>query len=121
MPGASRSGTTITGGLFAGLTRPVAARFSFVLALPAITGAGLKELYGEYKKLKAPEGSHGLFASGDELTALLVGTFVAGVVGYFSIAWLLHFLKRYNTAVFIIYRLLLGVALLSLIGLGIMK
>src|SRR5207248_10215501 len=68
MPGGSRSGTTITGGLFAGLTRPAAARFSFLLSLPVILGAGLKELYDEYKKLKhpEPEGPPSLFASGDE-------------------------------------------------------
>ena len=92
MPGASRSGTTITGGLFAGITRPVAARFSFVLSLPAVTGAGLKELYGEYKLYRT--GHTGLFASGDEAAALAVGMAVAGLVGYLSIAWLLHFLKR---------------------------
>lgn len=119
MPGASRSGTTITGGLFDGLTRPVAARFSFVLSLPAITGAGLKEIIDEYKHYR--DDHTGLFASSDEMTALAVGLVVAGIVGYLSIAWLLHFLKRYSTAVFIVYRLILGVTLLALIAAGVVK
>ncbi len=121
MPGGSRSGTTITGGLFAGLTRPVAARFSFVLSLPAITGAGLKELYDEYKKFKDVKGPHGLFASGDDLAALGVGLVVSAVVGYVAIAGLLHFLKRYTTTVFIVYRVLFGLAILGLIAAGVVK
>ena len=123
MPGGSRSGTTITGGLFAGLTRPAAARFSFLLSLPVILGAGLKELYDEYKKLKTPEpdGPPSLFASGDEVTALIVGTVVSAVVGYVAIAWLLHFLKRYSTAVFVVYRLVLGAVILGLIAAGVLK
>lgn len=118
MPGGSRSGTTITGGLFAGLTRSAAARFSFLLSLPVILGAGLKELYDEYKKLKTPaEGEPAsLFASGDEVTALVVGTVVSAVVGYIAIALLLGFLKRYTTAVFVAYRLLLGAAILALLA-----
>ena len=54
MPGGSRSGTTISGGLFAGLTRTAAARFSFLLSLPVMLGAGLKELYDEYKSFRSP-------------------------------------------------------------------
>lgn len=123
MPGGSRSGTTITAGLFAGLTRPAAARFSFLLSLPAILGAGAKELYDEYKKLKAPvEGqTPSLFASGDDVTALIVGTLVSAVVGYFAIAFLLNFLKRYSTAVFVVYRVLLGVGILALLAAGYLK
>ena len=118
MPGGSRSGTTITGGLFAGLTRPLAARFSFVLSLPAITGAGVKVLYDEYKHYARSGGTEGLFASGDDMTALAVGLVVSGVVGYFVIAALLHFLKRYSTAVFIVYRLLFGTAILLALRIG---
>jgi undecaprenyl-diphosphatase len=121
MPGGSRSGTTITGGLFAGLSRSAAARFSFLLSLPVILGAGLKELYDEYKKLKSPvEGQPAsLFASGDEVAALVVGTAVSAVVGYLAIAFLLRFLQRYSTAVFVAYRLLMGAGILALLAAGI--
>ncbi|MDB5310232.1 MAG: uppP, partial [Gemmataceae bacterium] len=122
MPGGSRSGTTITGGLFAGLSRPAAARFSFLLSLPAVFAAGAKELYDEYKKLeKTTTASSSLFASGDDITALLVGTAVSAVVGYVAIAWLLHFLQRYSTAVFVAYRILLGTTILLALGLGYLK
>jgi undecaprenyl-diphosphatase len=118
MPGGSRSGTTITGGLLAGFARTAAARFSFLLSLPVILGAGLKELYDEYKKLDSPVPGEplGLFASGDQVAALVVGTAVSGVVGYLSIAFLLNFLKRYSTAVFVAYRLLMGAAILALLA-----
>jgi undecaprenyl-diphosphatase len=114
MPGASRSGTTITAGLFAGLDRAAAARFSFLLSLPSIFAAGVKELYDEYKKLKVPEeAAQSLYSqSTDNLLSLAIGLIVSGVVGYFAIAWLLSFLKRYSTNVFIVYRLLLGTAIL---------
>jgi len=123
MPGGSRSGTTLTGGLFAGLARPVAARFSFLLSVPVVLGAGLKDLYDEYKKRKhpVPGESPSLFASGDDVTALVVGTAVSAVVGYLAVAWLLHFLKRYSTAVFVVYRLLLGAALLAALSLGYLR
>jgi len=123
MPGGSRSGTTLTGGLFAGLARPVAARFSFLLSVPVVLGAGLKDLYDEYKKWKhpVPGESPSLFASGDDVTALVVGTAVSAVVGYLAVAWLLHFLKRYSTAVFVVYRLLLGAALLAALSLGYLR
>ena len=109
IPGASRSGTTITGGLFAGLSRATAARFSFLLSLPAVFGAGVLQLVKHRKEL---------FASQDQIVNLVVATAVSGVVGYFAIAWLIHFLKRYNTVVFIVYRLLLAVVLVVLLQRG---
>ncbi len=111
MPGASRSGSTISGGLFAGLNRAAAARFSFLLSLPTILAAGLKDLYDEYKTYRTD--STGLFASGDQMLALAVATAVSGVVGYLSIAWLLGFLKRRSLAVFVVYRLLLAAVLVG--------
>src|SRR5262245_10102437 len=112
MPGGSRSGTTITAGLFAGLNRPASARFSFLLSLPAILGAGLKEMYDERDHL---------FASSDQIAALAVGLFVSAVVGYLAIAFLLNFLKRYSTTVFVVYRVLLGIAILALLAAGVLK
>ena len=118
MPGGSRSGTTITGGLYAGLARSAAARFSFLLSIPIVLGAGLKDLFDEYKKWKDPDPSEApsLFASGDDVTALIVGTLVSAVVGYFAIAWLLHFLQRYSTVVFIVYRIIFGIAILAVLA-----
>lgn len=109
MPGGSRSGTTITGGLFAGLDRAAAARFSFLLSLPAILAAGVKDFLDERSAL---------LASADDTAALIVGLAVSAAVGYAAIAWLLHFLKRYSTAVFIVYRLVLGGAILGALALG---
>jgi undecaprenyl-diphosphatase len=123
MPGGSRSGTTITGGLFAGFTRTAAARFSFLLSLPVILGAGLKELYDEYKKLASPAAGEppSLFASGDQVAALVAGTLVSAVVGYLSIAFLLRFLQRHSTAVFVAYRWLMGATILALLGASVLK
>ena len=106
MPGASRSGTTITAGLFAGLSRPAAARFSFLLSLPAVLGAGVKELYDE---------RHELLASQEQAAPLILATVVSAVVGYLSIAFLLGFLKRYSLIAFAVYRLILGGAILGLV------
>lgn len=111
MPGASRSGSTISGALFAGLNRAAAARFSFLLSLPTILAAGLKDLYDEFKTYRT-DGT-GLFASGDQMLALAVATAVSGVVGYLSIAWLLGFLKRRSLGVFVAYRLALAAVLLA--------
>lgn len=107
MPGASRSGSTIMGGLFAGLSREAAARFSFLLMIPAITASGLLQLYEAWQIL--PENS---------FTPLLVGTVVSGIVGYLSIWFLLAFLRKNSTAVFIIYRIILGVVILILLWQG---
>jgi undecaprenyl-diphosphatase len=123
MPGGSRSGTTITGGLYAGLARPAAARFSFLLSLLVILGAGTKELYDEYQKLHSPIPGEpaSLFACGDEVMALGVGTVVSAIVGYLAIAFLLNFLKRNSTAIFVGYRVLLGGMILLLLTLGLLR
>jgi undecaprenyl-diphosphatase len=112
VPGASRSGVTITAGLFAGMSRPAAARFSFLLSLPSILGAGLYDAYKDRDEL---------FRTGSDVVNLLVGAAVAGVVGYLSIAWLLGFLKRYSTYGFILYRFALAVAILGLWASGVVR
>lgn len=110
IPGASRSGSTMMGGLFVGQKREAAARFSFLLSIPAITASGLLQLR-EAWTLLPPE----------SFTPLLVGTIVAGVVGYLSIWFLMAFLRKNSTAVFIIYRIVLGVILLVLLWQGVIN
>lgn len=107
VPGASRSGSTIMGGLLAGQKREAAARFSFLLSIPAITASGLLELKEAWTLLPA-----------ESLMPLFVGTVVSAVVGYLSIWFLLSFLRKNSTAVFIIYRILLGVIILALLWRG---
>lgn len=107
MPGASRSGSTIMGGLFSGITRETAARFSFLLSIPAITAAGLLQLKEAWSIL--PD---------DSFLPLFISTIVSGVVGYLSIWFLLSFLKKRSTAIFIIYRIVLGVVILALLWTG---
>jgi undecaprenyl-diphosphatase len=109
IPGSSRSGCTITGALFMGLNRETAARFSFLLSLPAVFAAGIFEL------VKA---RHELLNTQSHVVDLIAATVVSFVVGYASIAFLLGYLKKHTTWVFIIYRLLLGVALLALLSTG---
>jgi undecaprenyl-diphosphatase len=104
VPGASRSGSTIMGGLFAGQKREAAARFSFLLMIPAISASGLLELR---------EATHLL--SKDDVIPLIVGTIVAGVVGYLSIWFLLAFLRKRSTGIFIAYRIIVGAAILYLL------
>lgn len=107
IPGSSRSGSTIMGGLFAGQTRETAARFSFLLSIPAIAASGLLELGEAIEKL--PAGSYG---------ALAVATVVSGAVGYASIWFLLRFLRTHSTGVFIIYRVIVGGLILAALSLG---
>ena len=109
IPGASRSGVTITGGLFLGIRRDAAARFSFLLSLPADFGAGLFELYDKRREL---------LASQADLLNLITATVVSGIIGYATIAFLLSYLKKHSTYLFIIYRLFLGTALLLLLFSG---
>jgi undecaprenyl-diphosphatase len=107
IPGSSRSGCTITGGLFVGMTRETAARFSFLLSLPSVFAAGMFELVKQRHLLLSPEVG---------AANLLIATVVSGVVGYASIAFLLSYLKRHSTYLFIIYRIALGVILLALLA-----
>ena len=88
-----------------------------------ILGAGLKELVDEYQKLDSPIAGQpaSLFASGDQVAALIAGTLVSAVVGYLSIAFLLRFLQKYSTTVFVGYRLLMGAAILVLLGTAVLK
>ncbi|MFN3561840.1 MAG: undecaprenyl-diphosphatase UppP [Chloroherpetonaceae bacterium] len=106
IPGASRAGVTITGGLFLGMTRETAARFSFLLSLPSIFAAGV------YQLVKAREA---LFATTDSILTLAIATAVSGIVGYYSIAFLLSYLKKNSTYLFIVYRIVLGVILFALL------
>ena len=106
IPGSSRSGSTIMGGLFAGETRETAARFSFLLSIPAIAASGLLELNEAFEKLPS-----------DTYIALAVATVVSGIVGYASIWFLLKFLRSHSTGIFIGYRLLVGVLIIfALLG-----
>ena len=107
IPGSSRSGSTIMGGLFAGLNRETAARFSFLLSIPAIAASGLLELKEATEKL--PAGSYG---------SLAVATVVSGVVGYASIWFLLRFLRTHSTGVFIVYRVIVGGLILAALSFG---
>jgi undecaprenyl-diphosphatase len=104
IPGSSRSGSTIMAGLFAGETRETAARFSFLLSIPAIAASGLLELKEAITRL--PSGSYG---------SLLVATIVSGIVGYASIWFLLRFLRTHSTGVFIGYRIIVGGIILMLL------
>ena len=106
VPGVSRSGSTITAGLFRGFDRESAARYSFLLSVPAVVLSGLFEA----RKI----GGHGSAA----LAPTLIATLLAFVVGYASIAWLLRYLVSHSTSVFVAYRVALGVLVLVLTASG---
>ena len=108
LPGVSRSGATITTGLFRGMTRADAARFSFLLGVPIILGAGLREMV-DLARDGIPAGERGVF---------IAGVLTAAIVGYVAIAGLMRFLQHRSTDVFVIYRLGLGVSLLLLVLAG---
>ncbi len=108
IPGASRSGTTITAGLFVGLSRPDAARFSFLLGVPLIAGAGAVQM--------ADLAVNGLGSV--SLSVFIVGMLTAALTGYLAIAGLLRFLQHHSVTVFVVYRIGLGVGLLVLLAAG---
>jgi undecaprenyl-diphosphatase len=109
VPGVSRSGATITAGLFLGLDRPSAARFSFLLSVPAVVLSGLLEL-GSI--VNGEEGQHVSTAN------LLVATLLAFLTGYAAIAWMLRYLTSHSTVIFVVYRVALGTLVLALVATG---
>ncbi len=111
IPGCSRSGTTLTTGMLLGLKREAAARFSFLLSVPIILGAGAYKLY---KTRPALRGQPAWIA------ATLVGTAVSAVGGYLVIGWLLGWLRTRTTYVFVVWRILAGVAIAVLIARGVL-
>jgi undecaprenyl-diphosphatase len=106
VPGVSRSGATMTAGLFLGLQRQTAARYSFLLSVPAVVLSGLFELR------KVGEGEHAA------ALPTAIATLAAFVVGYASIAFLLRYLGNHSTVVFVVYRVLLGMLVLALVATG---
>ena len=111
IPGVSRSGGTISGGLFLNLDREVATRFSFLLAIPAVLASGLFSLPDAFDP-QAGQAATGL--------QLLVGSGIGFVVGYISIAWLLKFVSNHSFAWFAAYRIPLGLLVMALLGTGVM-
>ena len=111
IPGASRSGVTIAAALFSGLERSTAARFSFLLSLPAIFLAGAKELWDYRHEIAA---SH-------MIRPMILATIVAFVVGWIAIDWLLKYLRTHPTYGFIVYRIIVGAAILALAAKGMIK
>ena len=110
VPGVSRSGSTICMILLLGFTRSDAARFSFLLSIPAIAGAGIFEAKDAFRQLGS-----------SAIPALAVGTTVAAVTGYASIAWLIRFLGSNNLVGFAIYRVACGGALLAALAAGFLR
>lgn len=108
VPGASRSGTTMTGGLFRGLTREAAARFSFLLSIPAIAASGLYQL------------PSALAAQSVGPTPLAAATLAAAVSGYAAIWAMLRFLRSRSTMAFVVYRIGLAVAIVGALAAGVL-
>jgi undecaprenyl-diphosphatase len=110
IPGVSRSGATISAGLFMAQKREAAARFGFLLAIPAVLASGLFSLPDAFH----PEGA-GMSATGLQL---LVGTVIAFVIGYAAVAWFLKFLVSHSMYWFVGYRLIVGAIVLILLATG---
>ncbi|MFF0341582.1 undecaprenyl-diphosphate phosphatase [Kribbella sp. NPDC004875] len=106
IPGVSRSGATISAGLFLDLDRVAATRIAFLLGIPALVGAGLYELKDALN-------------GGTGAAALVIGTVVSFAVAYASVAWLLRFVSKHSIEVFAFYRVLLGTALLVVLTSGV--
>jgi undecaprenyl-diphosphatase len=107
IPGASRSGSTLAGALFAGFDRETSARYAFVLSVPSVLGAGVYSLSSHRNEL-----------IGSNLMPILVANLFSFVVGYATIAYFMKFLKSHSTLVFVGYRITLGLALFGLILTG---
>ncbi|GCB01285.1 MULTISPECIES: undecaprenyl-diphosphate phosphatase [Mycolicibacterium] len=111
VPGVSRSGATISAGLFLGMNRELAARFGFLLAIPAVLASGLFSLPDAFKPV-----TEGMSATGAQLTVAIL---IAFVVGYAAVSWFLKFLVRHSMYWFVGYRVVLGATVLALLGTGV--
>ena len=109
IPGVSRSGSTISAGLFLGYTREAAARYSFLLSVPAILASGIFQL----RDISV--------ADGPGLAPTLIATATSFIVGYASIAWLLRYVSRNSYLPFVVYRIGLGIIVFILLGLGVLQ
>lgn len=112
IPGASRSGSTISGSFFRNMTREDAPRFSFMLSIPAILLSGVFELYSQRDFL----------LSGDNaILSLVIATVSSGIVGYWAIWFLISYIKKHSMMVFVIYRVLFGILIIVLLYTGIIQ
>ncbi|WP_214110018.1 undecaprenyl-diphosphate phosphatase [Acrocarpospora catenulata] len=109
IPGASRSGSTLTGAMFLGYTREAAARYSFLLSLPAVVLSGIYEM------------RHVGDGGGPPLVPTIICTVVSFIVGYASIAWMLSWVAKHSTNIFVVYRVFAGTLLLTLLSLGVIS
>jgi undecaprenyl-diphosphatase len=110
IPGVSRSGGTISAGLFLGLTREAAARFSFLLAIPAVFASGIFSLGDVFSPADGgPQPS---------MAQMIVATVIAFAVGYVTIAWLLRYVSKHSYSIFIWYRISLGIVLIGLLSMN---
>lgn len=120
IPGVSRSGGTITAGLLMGYTRQAAARYAFLLAVPAVFASGLYKAAQEVPALLTADGRAAAAAAGEpSLLAIVVATVVAFVVGYAVIVWFMRVIETRSYMMFVIYRVVAGVVLLALLGFGV--
>ncbi|MDB5164471.1 MAG: undecaprenol kinase [Candidatus Saccharibacteria bacterium] len=111
IPGVSRSGATMSAGLFRGLDRVAVTRLSFFLSIPALLAAGLLEATSKSSDI----------SNGVGWTATLIATVVSFIVAYGSIAWLLNFIAKHSFNVFIVYRIILGLGLILLLASGVLS
>lgn len=113
IPGVSRSGATISAGLFLGLDRAASARFGFLLAIPAVLASGLFSLPDAFHPV-----TEGMSATGPQL---LVATLIAFVIGYAAVAWLLRFISNHSMYWFVGYRVVLGLTVMGLLATGVVS
>jgi len=111
VPGVSRSGSTISAGLFLGLDRPLSARFGFLLAIPAVFASGLFSLPDAFHPV-----TEGMSATGVQLIVSVIITFV---IGYAAIAWLLRFVAHHAMYWFVGYRVVVALVVMALLGTGV--
>jgi undecaprenyl-diphosphatase len=109
IPGVSRSGATMSAGLLLGLQRPAAAKFGFLLAIPAVVASGLFQLQGI---ISGEEGGN------EPFSYVAIATVISFVVGYMAIAWFLRYLAHHSVRIFVIYRIALGTLVLALVAAG---